>query len=278
MSTVSVIIPTCNRAARLERALRSVLAQRHPPLEVIVVDDGSTDPTRAVVMEAGAAVRYHYQENRGVSAARNAGIRLASGQWLAFLDSDDEWLPDKLGKQLAAAWQHPDCPLIHTDEIWIRHGRRVNPRQRHRKHGGHIFHHCLPLCAISPSSAMIRRELFTTVGLFDETLPACEDYDMWLRICHRYPVHYLDEPLIIKYGGHEDQLSRRYWGMDRFRIRALVKILQSPTLDEAQRQAVVETLRAKARVYLQGARKRNRHDEVRHYESLLRQYGAACPS
>ncbi len=273
MSTISVIIPTYNRAACLARALDSVLAQSHAPHEIIVVDDGSTDGTRAMVEALDGAIHYLHQDNQGVSAARNAGIRRATGQWLAFLDSDDEWLPEKLERQLALARRFPSSRVIHTDEIWIRNGKRVNPRLKHRKSGGDIFLRCLPLCVISPSSVMISRKVFDTVGLFDETLPACEDYDMWLRICQRYSVHYLDEPLIVKYGGHPDQLSRRHWGMDRFRIRALEKLLHSALTDDAHRQAVMETIRDKAGVYLQGAMKRNKTSEVRHYQELLQRYG-----
>ncbi len=100
--------------------------------------------------------------------------------------------------------------VCHTDEIWIRNGRRVNARKKHGKKGGWIFQHCLPLCAMSPSSIMIHRDVFTALGGFDERLPACEDYDLWLRITARYPVLFTRQPLIEKYGGHDDQLSRKY--------------------------------------------------------------------
>ncbi len=272
MNTVSVIIPSYNRAAHLERALRSVLGQTSPADEIIVVDDGSTDNTHELVAGIGQSIQYCYQVNKGVSAARNRGIQQASSQWLAFLDSDDEWLPDKLAKQQAFTRQHTSSQIIHTDEIWIRNGIRVNSMDKHRKFGGDIFMQCLPLCAISPSSVMIKKTVFDEVGLFDETLPACEDYDMWLRICQRYQVDYLDEPLIVKYGGHDDQLSRRYWGMDRFRIRALEKIFHSATLNDVRRQAVAETICNKAGVYLKGAMKRNKTSEIMHYQALLKHY------
>ncbi|MDE2825547.1 MAG: glycosyltransferase family 2 protein, partial [Gemmatimonadota bacterium] len=216
---VSVVIPTYNRADRLPSAIRSVLEQTAPPAEIIVVDDGSTDGTPALV-RTFPGVRYLRQENQGVSAARNHGIGAAKHDWIALLDSDDEWLPGKLERQWGALERDPRYRFCHTDEIWIRKGRRVNPMKKHAKYGGHIFHHCLPLCVISPSSALIHRDLFERFGMFDPELPVCEDYDLWLRICAREPVLYVDEPLLLKYGGHEDQLSRAYWGMDRFRIRA----------------------------------------------------------
>ncbi len=257
---VTVIIPTWNRALPLGHALASVYAQTVAPHEVIVVDDGSTDDTRRQICKRFADVRYIYQANKGVSSARNAGLRAATGQWIAFLDSDDRWQPSKLERQLAALKTRPDCRICHTEEIWIRHGRRVNQMKKHTKHGGMIFRHCLPRCVISPSSVLLHREIFFRIGDFDEALPACEDYDLWLRICAIYPVLYLDTPLVIKYGGHDDQLSRRHWGMDRFRIHALEKIIRSGTLSTEDRCAAQAMLRKKLTILIQGAEKHNNRE------------------
>ncbi|WP_139559630.1 glycosyltransferase family 2 protein [Methylotetracoccus oryzae] len=265
---VSVIIPTHNRAALLERALRSVYAQTAPVLEVIVVDDGSTDGTRELIERTFPEVRYLQQAQAGVSTARNRGIAAAQGTWVALLDSDDEWLPRKIERQWARLGAEPELRICHTDEIWIRHGVRVNAMNKHAKRGGWIFRHCLPLCAMSPSSILIHRDIFDTVGVFDETLPACEDYDLWLRIAARFPVLFVDEPLIFKYGGHEDQLSRRHWGMDRFRIRALEKILASGVLSEEDRAAAAATCAAKAAVVANGARKRGKHELATYYQEI----------
>ena len=191
---ISVIIPCYNRAHLLPRCLDSVLAQEFRPLEIIVVDDGSTDSTRSLLQGSYPGIRIISQENKGVSAARNAGISAAKGDWLAFLDSDDTWFPAKLGRQIQAVEASPGSNIVHTDEIWIRNGVRVNPQRKHRKYGGSIFKHCLPLCVISPSSVMIHRRVFDQVGLFDETLPVCEDYDLWLRICARMPVLFVGNP------------------------------------------------------------------------------------
>ncbi len=269
---ISVIIPTHNRAHLLERALRSVLAQTSAPREVLVVDDGSEDHTRELVSESFPDCRYLSQPNRGVSSARNRGIAAATGEWLAFLDSDDEWLPGKLAAQREALQQAPGHRICHTDEIWIRNGRRVNPMKKHTKSGGEIFLQCLPLCVISPSSVLIHRSIFDEVGTFDETLPACEDYDLWLRICARHPVAFVSEPQIIKYGGHADQLSRRHWGMDRFRVRALQGILAWEGLPNEYRRAAEKTLRRKAEILAQGARKRGRQSEAEEYRALVNRY------
>ncbi len=273
MSTVSVIIPTFNRLGSLCRALTSVMAQTRPPDEVIVVDDGSSDGTAAFIAERYPQIKLiRHEVNSGVSKARNRGIVEARGEWLALLDSDDQWLPQKLETQWAAIEENPAYAIVHSDEIWIRNGRRVNPMSKHAKSGGMIFQQCLPLCVISPSAVMVHASVFREVGLFDETLPACEDYDMWLRICARKPVLYLDEPLILKYGGHLDQLSRKYWGMDRFRIQALRKVIESGALEPVDEQAAIAALIEKGRIYIDGAKKRNKHGEIQDYEQLLRSY------
>ncbi len=270
---ISVIIPTHNREQLLPRALDSVLNQTLPPKEVIVVDDGSTDGTRALMSEQYPHCIYLQQPNGGVSSARNRGIESATSEWIAFLDSDDEWLPGKLAAQQSAITAESDCRICHTEEIWIRNGRRVNAMKKHAKGGGHIFLNCLPLCVISPSSVLIHHSLFTEIGLFDETLPACEDYDLWLRICAHYPVAFVPEPQIIKYGGHEDQLSQRHWGMDRFRIQALQKLLDGNALPEEYRQATVQTLVKKAEILANGARKRGKQEEAEQYLAVRDRYG-----
>jgi len=262
---ISVIIPTYNRAHTLGQAIESVLAQSLPPTEIIIVDDGSTDGTAELIQNSFPSCCYLYQQNQGVSSARNNGISNATGEWLALLDSDDEWMPDKLATQTSAIEANPGIKLCHTEEIWIRNGKRINQMKKHAKAGGWIFQHCLPLCAISPSSVIIHRSLFDEVGLFDETLPACEDYDLWLRICAFHPTLFIETPQIIKHGGHEDQLSRQHWGMDRFRIQALEKIIAHPKLSLADQVAAAETLITKTGILAQGALKRGKKEQAQIY-------------
>lgn len=269
---VSVVIPTFNRAPLLTRALDSVLAQTIHPAEVIVVDDGSTDSTAAMVQRRYHEVGYFYQKHQGVSRARNTGIRAATYDWIAFLDSDDAWLPSKLAAQHSALAEAPEYKICHSNEIWIRRGKRVNPRLKHLKYGGWIYKRCLPLCAVSPSSVLIHRSVFENVGYFDERLPVCEDYDLWLRICAHYPILYLGEPLVTKYGGHGDQLSRKFWGMDRFRITALEKILALESLSSADRVATVEVLLAKIQIVLTGAYKHHNQNLIRAYSDKMDRY------
>jgi glycosyltransferase involved in cell wall biosynthesis len=266
MNRVSVIIPTHNRAEVLPRALRSVFLQTTPVAEVIVVDDGSTDNTSTVVQRDFAEAVLIRQSNRGVSHARNRGIEQAKGEWLALLDSDDEWKPDKIEVQLRTLQDHPAGRICHTDEIWIRNGRRVNPMNKHRKAGGQIFRNCLPRCALSPSSVLFHRSLIDEFGNFDETLPVCEDYDFWLRVCAALPVIYVPEKLVVKYGGHEDQLSRAYRGMDRYRIFALEKLIQSGKLTATQARETLDEILKKIDIYLSGATRRQREAEVQLYK------------
>ncbi len=269
MPSVTALIPTYNRGEALVRALASVLSQTMAVDEIIVVDDGSTDETQTIIEKHYPQVKYLKQENRGVSAARNLGIQHARGEWIALLDSDDEWLPHKLATQFDLLEKHPDHKLIHSDEIWVRNGVRVNQMKKHTKKGGHIFQHCLPLCAISPSASVIHRNLFDDVGVFDETLPACEDYDLWLRITAKHPVLYCEEALITKFGGHQDQLSHKHWGMDRFRIQALDKILRSNTLSAEDFIAAKEMLLHKTRILLKGAHKHGNAEVIAMFEPLL---------
>jgi len=260
--SISVVIPTYNRGHSLAAALDSVLEQSIQPLEIIVIDDGSTDDTSTLLQERYPDVMSYRQSNHGVSHARNRGIESARGDYIALLDSDDAWYPGKLEAQLKELERDSTTRLCHTDEHWIRNGKRVNQRFRHAKRGGKIFQHCLPLCAISPSASLIHRSVFDDIGYFDEELPACEDYDFWLRLTAIEPVAYCDAPLVIKHGGHSDQLSRRYMAMDRFRLIALEKILLSGVLNDEDEQAAVDTMIEKFRVYSAGAMKRGRTAEI----------------
>ena len=269
MPRVSVIIPTFNRLGYLPRSLGSVLAQSYDDYELIVVDDGSTDQTVDAIQQDYPSVNLIEQENKGVSAARNAGIREASGEWIALLDSDDEWLPGKLNSQMNALESHPEYRLCHTEEIWIRDGVRVNPTNKYAKVGGRIFKRCLPLCIISPSSVVLHRELFHDVGEFDESLEVCEDYDLWLRITAREPVLFLDQQLVRKYGGHDDQLSTMHWGMDRFRVRALQRILDENLVSGNDAHMTLETLVGKLDLLVEGSRKRGNLDLLHELEPQL---------
>ena len=285
MTEVSVIIPTYNREKFISECVQSVLAQTLPAREIIIVDDGSTDATYNILRDLGfnslstkkTVLRYFFQQNRGVSSARNLGIKEARSEYIALLDSDDLWLKSKLDRQVSAFQNDTQSSrLCHTDEIWIRNGVRVNQHKKHKKHGGNVFQSCLKLCCISPSSAMMHRSVFEDFGFFDEDLPACEDYDFWLRYSAKEDVNFIDEPLIIKKGGHSDQLSGAHWGMDRFRIYSIEKILKEPDLNLVHKTEAIHEVILKLEILINGSQKRqkfayaeNMLQKKQHWEAIL---------
>ncbi len=266
---VSVVLTTYNRIGLVEQALSSVLDQERPPDEVIVVDDGSDDGTPYRLSRFGKNIFYVYTRNRGISAARNIGVRLSRGKTIAFLDSDDLWLRPKLRRQMEILDAQPDLGYCHTDEYWIRNGRPVNPMKKHQKHSGDMYMRSLSMCVISPSSVVIRRRVLEETGLFDETFPAGEDYDLWLRMTSRFDGAYVNEKCIVKRGGHEGQLSAQPC-IDRYRILALEKMLADDQLNPMRRDATREELTRRARLYIQGCAKHGRHEDVDRFKKVLR--------
>jgi len=238
----------------LNRAIDSVLLQEYPPDELIIVDDGSDDETWEMLrVNYGNRIIRIRQPNRGVSAARNIGIRRAGGHYLAFLDSDDWWHPRKLLEQLRVLDEHPEIRIAYTNEIWLLNGRPINQHKHHQKFSGDMFYRSLNLCLISPSSILIDRGVLEQVGLFDETMPVCEDYDLWLRITCRYPVWFDPKPLVYKRGGHGDQLSKQLPVMDYYRILSLDRLLDSGLLNPEQHQAALSILTQKLRIVRTGS-------------------------
>jgi glycosyltransferase involved in cell wall biosynthesis len=253
---ISVIIPTYNRAGTLERAITSVFQQTLAPKELIVVDDGSTDETPQLLDRLGEAFTFKVirLQNSGVSAARNKGVEQSTGEWMAFLDSDDEWLPHKLERQWECILENPSLSVFHTDEFWVRNGKSVPVPVKYSKSGGDIFKKSLAVCAMCPSSVLIRKELFKSLGGFDVHFPVCEDYDLWLKITARVLVGFVNEPLVVKYGGHADQLSQQR-GMDWYRILSLARLLDEEILSDEQKKAAQEVLITKCDILIKGFHK-----------------------
>lgn len=267
-SQVSVIIPTYNRAPVLERAIRSVFEQSVESWELWIVDDGSTDETSEVLKKylSDPRIKLIRTENNGVSSARNRALEKVKTPYICFLDSDDEWMKEKLFQQLSFMEKHPEIPLVHGEEVWIRNNKRVNPMKKHKKSGGDVFFDSLKLCCISPSTVMVRREVFKEFGMFREDFPVCEDYDLWLKISCRYKVGFINENLITKYGGHEDQLSRKFKAMDYWRILSIADLLESKKMNEEKTMASIKELKEKSRILLNGYRK---HSNLSHYDQIF---------
>lgn len=265
MSKVSVILPTFNRAYVLKRAIDSVFNQTYKDFEFIIVDDGSTDDTQELLKNY-PTIKIITTKNQGVSAARNQAIKSARGEWVAFIDSDDEWLPEKLEKQIEYAKNHPHIQIIHGEEIWIRNGVRVNPKTKHQKGGGDQFLPSLHLCAISPSVVMLKKSLLLDNGMFREDYPCCEDYDLWLKITAEHEVGFIDDFLVNKYGGHEDQLSAKFKAMDYWRVVSLDWVLKNKELIKQYEEAVLEVIFNKCKILIKGYEKHGNTGE--HYREI----------
>ena len=267
---ISVVIPTLNRINTLQRALDSVINQTYKPAEIIVVDNGSSDGTLKFLREQYPKITILTENKIGVSSARNKGIKKSINQWIALLDSDDAWHPRKLEIQtsmLDSALK--EYNLIHTDEVWFRNNKHINQMKKHKKQGGYIFERCLSLCCISPSSVLFKKNILDKVGLFDESLPVCEDYDMWLKICSSEEVLFAQDKLTYKYGGHKDQLSKSYWGMDRFRIKSIENIIKNFDLTYKQKKHAKKELIKKLKIIINGAFKRNNLSIVNEFSTKL---------
>lgn len=282
MALVSVIIPTYNRAALLEEAIRSVFAQTMRDLEVIVADDGSTDNTPAVLRKmerdnrSGPGTLPYClirQDHRGMPGqVRNLAARAASGKYLAFLDCDDLWKPEKLARQLPLFDEEPGVRLTHTRELWLRRDKEVSQKgQKHRRRGD-IFGDALEKCIIGPSTVMLERSLYEEVGGFREDLEIAEDYELWLRITSGNEVGYLDEPLTVKRAGEWHQLSEKYGYIEIFRIQALRRLVDQGFFPPERLDAAREALSRKCDIYSKGCRKRGRIEEADAYQALAEFY------
>jgi glycosyltransferase involved in cell wall biosynthesis len=264
--SISVVIPTFNRLIYLERAIKSVLNQTISVNEIIIVDDGSDDGTSEFIHFNYPNLKYIFQSNSGVSAARNTGIKAASSNWIAFLDSDDAWVTNKIQKQITELELNPEMNFCHSNEIWIRNGSEIKQKNTHKKFGGLIFDKCLDKCRISPSTVICRKSLLINLKGFDEDFLICEDYDLWLRVTSQNPVLYIDKPLIIKYAGHKDQLSKNSEGIEGYHIKSLEKLIkQDFTLE--QRSAIRNMLMKKLKIYANGAKKRGK---VKTYNKFIK--------
>ena len=301
-SAVDIIIPSYNRKKFLKRAVGSVQNQSWPNWNLLIVDDGSTDGSTNIYansfkndssenfigysanqitdgsVQSSKGCSYgnkikiiKWKMNRGVSYARNQGLQQTTADWIAFLDSDDEWLSQKLEKQMEYAEKNPQYPLIHCNEIWLKNGKVLNQKKKHKKQGGRVFIPSVHLCCISPSAVLIKRSLFEELGLFREDFPVCEDYEFWLRITSRYDVGFLGEPLLIKHGGHEDQLSKKYFGMDYWRIKALYPYLENKNLSSEEQRELKRTIVNKSEILLKGYKKHKNFKNKKEVEEIYKQ-------
>lgn len=269
----SVVIPTFNRLPFLQKAIDSVLSQSYPHFELIVVDDGSTDGTSKLLSSyTDNRLISIYQKNGGVSSARNNALKIANGEFIAFLDSDDWWKNNKLQRTIDYIQDFPEINIFHTEELWYRSGKLLNQKKKHKNPSGEVYKDVLSICCISISTAVIKKDVFDNIGVFDEELEACEDYDFWLRATSQYKVKLIPEYLTLKEGGRKDQLSSSVWGLDRFRIKALEKMLSSNALSMEYREATFNELSEKCKIFALGSEKRGKSEEAEYYQLLPKKY------
>ena len=269
----SVIIPTFNRAHTLTKCIESVLHQEFQDYELIIINDGSTDTTSELLenYKNHPKVKVIHQKNHGVSHARNRGIEIGQGDYIAFLDSDDFWHDNKLLKQSNYIKDNPETMILHCDEIWIRNDKRVNPKKIHQKAGGDQFYRSIELCCISPSAVVIKKEVLKEFNGFNEEYPVCEDYDLWLKITNKYSVDYQDEALLTKFGGHDDQLSRKYKAMDFWRLKSCLTMLELVDSRD-KKNKLHESIEKRAFILKNGYLKYNKEDSLNNLRDLLKKY------
>lgn len=277
---VSVVMPAYNCAAYIAEALESVLGQTLPPHEVIVVDDGSTDNTRAALEPYATRIRYLHQANQGASAARNSALAVASGELIAFLDADDVWLPEKLQRQVQAMVAMPECGLVYTDgramgipgapvdtlisprsRAWIDQHGTTTPQLAYGDLSPVLW---LENCICSSSSVMVRRRCMEEVGGFDTTLRIAEDYDAWLQIGLRHPLAMVDRDL-FRYRWRADSLSGTVSEREMRSLEAALVVIERhlESAPSALRPVIHHSL---SRDYQTAARshfKKNRFSEAR---------------
>ncbi|WP_319475723.1 glycosyltransferase family A protein [Marispirochaeta aestuarii] len=265
---VSIIIPAYNRYPLLTEAVESVKAQSFRDYELIVVDDGSDDDTPRFRNDED--VRYLQIPHCGMpGAVRNRGVEGAQGEYIAFLDSDDLWLPEKLCRQLTMLDAQPAVPLVHTREFWRRGAKTVSQKGQKHAREGNIFSDALWKCTIGPSTVLMRKAVFEELGGFDESLEVAEDYEFWLRVTSRYPVAYLDEALTVKRAGDWEQLSEKHGQIEGFRIEALFRLLEQDRLPRDRRPETLAMLKRKIRIWSSGAIKRGRNIEAKAFVDRL---------
>lgn len=266
--SVSVVIPTYNRAEQTCRAVRSVLEGTLLPDQVLVIDDGSTDDTAVRVRALGEDLVdvIVNKQNSGVASARNMGLEMARNRWIALLDSDDVWLPHHLETLAGHIVANPEIRVVQGLERWYRNGVRVNSRNVHQPQHGDIFELSLQRCLVSSSAVLLDRDMVIDAGGYDERMPVCEDYDLWLRLARNHRFGLVEKETISKDGPRSDQLSRKYWGMDRFRVFSMVKLL-SEGLPEHQAEATRQICLTKLGYLAGGARRRGRNEAATAYES-----------
>jgi glycosyltransferase involved in cell wall biosynthesis len=300
MVGATVVVPTCNRREMVAQALQSVLAQTYRNFELVVVDDGSTDGTpmhlmrllgaepRAVeilsrmnpaalnpffhqFVHDGIPIQYQYHPNRGLGAARNRGIRHARGTYVAFLEAEDLWEPTHLQAQIAFLDGDGWARIARVGGRQAKDGTRARRSRRAEEASGWIFSQALEACPAGLSCAVVHRGCFAECGTFDENMPACDDYDLWLRLAARFPIHYVAGPEVT-HRSPRPELASHSWTWDRFRVYALEKAFQSGQLNPEQRFLVSQEIVRRCEHLVEGYRRQKSEERANFYERKRKRF------
>ena len=275
-SPVAVIIPVRGRPRLLERALQSVLDQSVAPAEVLVIVDetprgGAADADSATgfadsFAARGAGFTVLHSDGRGPAAARNLGARAARTKWLALLDSDDTWSPEKLALQLAYREKRPQLHGCQTLESWFRDGVELQQPQRLRPRPGRFLRDSFFTCLVACSAVMIRRDTLLGLGGFDESYVVCEDFELWLRYLEQYPMGLVPLALTQKHAGGWPQQSQSQTMLDAVRIRAILSAVDRKTISAEERVAAHAACSQKLEILGRGAARHGSADRIRALE------------
>ena len=265
MSTVSVIIHTYNNERFMAETVESVLNQTYKDYEIIVVDDGSVDGTRDALMPYMQKIRYHYKENGGIASAKNAGIGLSQAEFVAFLDHDDLWAPDKLQLQMEHFNENPQIGLVYAKYTSFRDGKKLRTKPE-KGYSGWIFKELIAKSFIQTSTVVVKRECLDAVGPYDETFSLGDEYDMFLRIARKFQCGFVDKGL-TRYRVHDTNASNNDFLFDNENLGVYKKIYNSFTnLDGVEKKILRKRIARYSMKVAEGLYSQGKLEESKEYQ------------
>ena len=271
MPTVSVIIHTYNNEKFIGETIESVLNQTYKDYEIIVVDDGSVDGTRDALLPYMHGIRYHYKENGGIASAKNAGISLSHAEFVAFLDHDDLWVPDKLMLQMECFIENPQAGLVYTKYTSFKNGKELRTKPE-KGYSGWIFKELLSKSFIQTSTVVVKRECLDAVGPYDETFFLGDEYDMFLRIARKFQCGFVDKGL-TRYRVHDTNASNNDFLFDNENLGVYKKIYNSFTnLDGVEKKILRKRIARYSMKVAEGLYSQGKLEESREYQKEALSY------
>ena len=271
MPTVSVIIHTYNNEKFIAETVESVLNQTYKDYEIIVVDDGSADGTRDALVPYMQKIRYHYKENGGIASAKNAGISLSETEFVAFLDHDDLWAPDKLQLQMEHFNENPQIGLVYAKYTSFRDGKELRTKPE-KGYSGWIFKELLSKSFIQTSTVVVKRECLDAVGPYDETFSLGDEYDMFLRIARKFQCGFVDKGL-TRYRVHDTNASNNDFLFDNENLGVYKKIYNNFTdLDGVEKKILRKRIARYSMKVAEGLYRQGKQEESKKYQMEANNY------